>query len=216
MNLSTAAGVERLARAPRRVAATVSWWHLLADSASLGPTQEGWRVEPSLGTPADRESLLSALGRGLIQAVAVHHQPLDAEERLLPLDQRRAGVAGHGGRHGLVLPALWQALVERRGWTPAALWQVLSWGPSALLRQPPEQLRPGSRRWLLFDPAAPSGRPAMPSSPGWSSASLAANQPLQALPAQGLVRATGLTAAAQWRLDPWDRPSGREADSPIA
>ncbi|SBO42530.1 dihydroorotase [Cyanobium sp. NIES-981] len=207
MNLSTAAGVDALARAPRRPSVTVGWWHLVADSASLAPTDEGWRVEPSLGTPADREALLSALRQGLIQAVAVHHQPVDAEERLLPLDQRRPGVAGHGGRHGLVLPALWQELVERRHWTAAELWQVLSWGPSALLRQPPEQIAAGSRRWLLFDPKARSG-----TAPG-PSPSRAANQPLQGRPPLGVVRASGLTEAAQWWLDP---PEAEEAGFPPA
>nr|WP_225867164.1 dihydroorotase [Cyanobium sp. PCC 7001] len=204
MNLSTAAGVEALNRSPQCPPVTVSWWHLVADSSSLTPTEEGWRVEPSLGTPEDRQALQDALAGGLIQAVAVHHQPVDAEERLLPLDQRRPGVAGHGASHGLVLPALWRELVQRRGWTPQALWQVLSWGPSALLRQPPEQLRAGSRRWLLFDPEASSGGP---------SASLAANLPLHALPPQGRVRATGLTAAACWQLDP---SSAQEPGSPPA
>jgi dihydroorotase len=206
MNLSTTAGVEALRRAPQRPRATVSWWHLVADSANLTLTSEGWRVEPSLGTPADRQALVEALAGGLIQAVAVHHQPLDAEERLLPLDQRRPGVAGHGAAHGLVLPALWWELVQCRGWTPQALWQVLSWGPSALLRQPPEQLQPGSRRWLLFDPEASASGPSL---------SLAANQPLQALPPRGRVRATGFTAEACWQLDPLlDPPAGPEAVSP--
>ncbi|MFQ6539023.1 MULTISPECIES: hypothetical protein [Aphanothece] len=211
MNLSTAAAVEALAGSPRPPAATVCWWHLVADSASLAPTAEGWRLEPSLGTPRDRQALIDALAAGLLQGVAVHHQPLDAEERLLPLDQRRPGVAGHGGRHGLVLPSLWQELVALRGWTPGQLWQVLSWGPSRLLRQEPEQLSVGSRRWLLFDPWAEQGPGAGNAGTG-GGPSLAANQPLLDRPPRGMVRATGLRVADQWRLEPLP-PA---ADSPPA
>lgn len=196
MNLSTAAAVAALERAPQRPPATVCWWHLVADSGSLSPTAEGWRLEPSLGTPADRQALIAGLAAGSLSAVAVHHQALDAEEQMLPLDQRRPGVAGHGGPHGLVLPALWRELVGGRGWSPAQLWQVLSWGPSALLRQPAEALEPGSHRWLLFDPEARQG------AAGARGGSMAANQPLAPQACLGAVRATGLTAPEQWWLDP--------------
>lgn len=194
MNLSTAAGVAVLRAAQHRPLATVCWWHLLADSSTLDPTAEGWRLHPSLGTAADRQALITALADGVLTAVAVHHLPLDAEEQLLPLDQRRAGLAGHGAPRGLVLPLLWQELVERRSWTVERLWQVLSWGGSALLGLPPEQLGVGSRRWLLFDPHQ-----------RWSwepraALSLAANQPLGGQTLKGAVRATGLTPADHWTL----------------
>ena len=202
MNLSTAAAIEALGRLAQPPAATVGWWHLVGDSAGLAPTDEGWRVEPSLGTPQDRQALIAALAAGLITAVAVHHQPLDAEERLLPLDQRRPGVAGHGGCHGLVLPSLWQELVVGRRWSPTQLWQLLSWGASGLLGQPPERLVQGSRRWLLFDPDTDQ-HPRAGQSP-----SRAANQPLLGQPLRGLVRATGLTAAEGWWLGAGDPEAG--------
>ena len=200
MNLSTAAGITALERAPHPPAATVCWWHLVADSASLSPTSEGWRMEPSLGSPRDREALIRALETGVVPAVAVHHQALDAEARLLPQDQRPPGVAGHGGRHGLVLPSLWKELVEGRGWSPSQLWQVLSWAPSRLLRQPPERLMAGSRRWLLFDPSAEM---VMPEARG---PSRAANQPLELASRGGGIRATGLVASDQWCFS--DPPQG--------
>jgi dihydroorotase len=194
MNLSTAAGVELLRgwRGRQRPLASVCWWHLLADASRLDPTAEGWRLVPSLGTPGDREALIAALAEGVIGAVAVNHLALDAEEYLLPLDQRRSGLAGHG----LVLPLLWRELVVGRGWSPAQLWQVLCWGPADLLAIERPLLVPGTRHWLLFDPQA-GFRPAQ--------ASLAANRPvveqlMPGVPLRGALRASGLVPIESWDL----------------
>jgi dihydroorotase len=185
MNLSTAEGVTLLRATPRPPLASVCWWHLLADSGSLDPAAEGWRLVPSLGGPGDREALITALAEGLIAAVAIHHQALDAEEQLLPLDQRRPGLAGHGSALGL----LWQELVERRGWPGARLWQRLCWGPASFLGLPPETLQAGSRRWILFDPSA---------EPRCPCPSLAANRPLADTGVRGAVVASGLSAPVDW------------------
>lgn len=192
MNLSTAEAVQRLAVLERPPAASVCWWHLLADSSRLDPTASGWRLEPSLGGPDDREALIGALHSGLIEAVAVHHQALDAEEMLLTLEQRRAGIAGHGltSDHGGVLPALWHELVTRRGWSAQLLWQRLCWGPATFLGLEPEQLRSGSRRWILFDPEA---RPVQD-----TPTSLAANHPIAPGGATGAIVASGLRGTAGW------------------
>lgn len=191
MNLSTAEALDHLDRHPCPPPASVCWWHLLADSASLDPGDEGWRLEPSLGGPADRECLIAALERGLISCVAVHHQPLDAEEMLLSLDQRRPGLAGHPrpGAPG-VLPALWAELVDRRRWSPALLWERISWGPSRFLGLEPERLIAGSRRWILFDPQAEADR----DGPG----SRACNHGQPPRGGQGAVVASGLRGEAGW------------------
>lgn len=189
MNLSTQEAMARLARQPNPPMASVCWWHLLVDSGNLDPAAEGWRIEPSLGGPQDREALISALEQGLISAVAVHHQALDAEETLLSLEQRKAGVAGHGLPGG-VLAALWRELVERRGWAPSLLWDRLSWGPSRLLGLEPETLEPGSRRWILFSPQA-SLQPL-------GSSSLAANHPQPPGGFQGAIVANGLIGERGW------------------
>ncbi|MEN9767298.1 MAG: hypothetical protein RLZZ32_1258 [Cyanobacteriota bacterium] len=190
MNLSTAQAVAQLRQlAPQqRPEATVCWWHLLADIGSLDPIAEGWRMRPPLGTPADRRALKQALSEGLISAVAVHHQALDPEEQLLPLDQRQPGVAGHR----FVLPALWQELIVRDGWSIQALWQALCFGPAALLNLPAPRLQVGSNNWLLFDPNR-----------HWSAredseAPQAANQPYGRASLCGQVIAAGLNPEL-WR-----------------
>lgn len=191
MNLSTAEGVSLLRQQPDPPAASVSWWHLLADSGRLHPADEGWRVCPSLGGPGDREALIQGLRDGVLSAVAVHHLPLDGEEQLLPLDQRKAGMAGHG----IALSLLWQELVERRGWSVEALWQALSWGPSRFLDQPQERLSPASERWVLWDPGH-VWRPA----PG-EVGSLAANGPTPPPEGwKGRVIASGLLPEDRWVL----------------
>jgi dihydroorotase len=108
----------------------------------------GWRVRPSLGGGQDRERLIDAVLSQTITAISVHAVSLDDEDMLLPPDQRPPGLCGHH----LVLPTLWDALVRQRNTSVEQLWQALSFGPSALIDQPPEGLRLGSRRWLLFDP----------------------------------------------------------------
>jgi len=191
MNLSTAEGVAQLRVHPQPPPATVHWWQLVADSGSLPAGHNGWRMEPPLGGPGDRQALIDALAAGVITAVAVHHQALDAEDQLLPHDQRRPGLAGHG----LVLPLLWQELVEGHGFTVPQLWQALCWGPSELLGLPPQTLAVGSRQWLLFDPQE-----------AWiwsrsSRRSRAANQPIpEGSQITGRVRASGLLPPHDWQL----------------
>lgn len=195
MNVSTEAGT-RLLKGPSTPLATVHWWTLARDSGMLDPADEGWKLVPSLAAPHDRQALIESLRRGDINAVAVNQEPLDAEEQGLPLDQRRPGLAGHR----YVLPMLWTALVEERGWAPQELWQALSWGPSALLGSEEERLIEGTPRWLVFD----SGRRWRPDM-GDPESSLAANQPLLGCDIQGRVLGCGL--AGGLRIDPAAPPS---------
>ncbi|MGC6482169.1 MAG: dihydroorotase [Synechococcus sp.] len=148
MNVSTSEGVALLQQAAVRPQSSVHWWHLVTDRSQLSPTAQGWCVRPSLGGPNDRNALIDALDKGVITAVGVHAMPLDQEDCLLPPGQRRTGLVGHQ----LVLPMLWQLLIQERTWSIPQLWQALSFGPSRLLQQPEERLEIGSNRWLLFNP----------------------------------------------------------------
>ena len=194
MNISTQEAVRRLARQSAPPAASVHWWHLVADSSRLDPADGGWRTVPSLGGPQDRQALIAALADGVLQAVAVHHQALDAEELLLPLDQRRPGLAGHGR----VLPLLWQALVVEAGWGVELLWQALCWGPAAFLGLDPPSLQPLSRRWILFDPNAPTD--------SGIREGLAANLPPQFGSGQGALVGSGLRGPTGWWAPGFPRP----------
>ena len=184
MNLSTADAVHQLDGCETPPLSSVSWWHLLTDRSMVASSDPSWRLCPSLGGPQDREQLIQAVQKRTITAVAVHAVPLDAEDMLLPGDQRPAGLSGHH----LVLPALWNALVRSGRWTAEDLWQALSFGPSALIDQPPEQLKEGSRRWLLFDPEP--WWAVQRNSPG---APRAANIPWLGRELQGRVVACGLS-----------------------
>lgn len=187
MNLSTAEGVHRLQSADVKPKASVHWWHLVTDRSQLAPTSMGWCVTPSLGGVEDRNTLTTALRHRLITAIGVHAVPLDTEDCLLPPGQRRPGLVGHQ----LVLPLLWQRLVEDQGWSIAELWEALSFGPSSLLQQPEEELRLGSNRWLLFDPDM-----TWTASADHPNAAQAANQPLLGTTVKGAVVACGLRGPA--------------------
>ena len=150
MNVSTAAAITQLRSEKQPPMATTSWWHLLADSGGMQIGDPGWRVRPSIGSPADRSALQHALREGLISAVAVHAVPLDEEDMLLPADQRPPGLSGHH----LSCPSVGR-VDSPGGWSVPQLWQSLSFGPSSLLNKPAEQLSANSRRWLLFDPEHP-------------------------------------------------------------
>ncbi len=148
MNISTATSVSILSSSNLKPMASVCWWHLIKDTASLSEDDMRWRVIPSLGGPNDRLALIQGLKEKCITAIAVHAIPLDEEESKLPLDKKFPGLSGHE----LVLPLLWQELVIKNKWSVEQLWEALSFGPSKILNQKEESLTTGSRRWLLFDP----------------------------------------------------------------
>tara|TARA_Y100001968_G_scaffold56140_3_gene47325 strand:+ start:1236 stop:2492 length:1257 start_codon:yes stop_codon:yes gene_type:complete len=148
MNISTAAGVSMLENNPHSPMASVCWWNLIADSSTLLPTEIGWKVIPSLGTPDDRGKLIEGLRIKTITGVSVNSIALDDAEVKQPIDHRQPGISGHH----LVLPLLWQELVVNAGWKVEQLWESISFGPSKMLQVPEESLKTGSKRWLIFDP----------------------------------------------------------------
>ena len=148
MNISTAEGVSILKNTSSRKKATVLWWHLVNDNSNLSPFDIGWSVTPSLGSPKDRASLIKGLEDNILTAISVHSTPTDDSETKQPADKRKKGISGYN----LVLPLLWDQLVNKSDWKVEKLWEKISFGPSQLLNQAEERLRIDSNRWLLFDP----------------------------------------------------------------
>ncbi len=148
MNLSTAAGVSILSNSSLKPMATVCWWHLISDLSKIGATDVGIKVSPSLGTPYDRKKLIEALLKKVITGVSVHSRALDEAETKKPLMERIPGLSAYH----LVLPSLWQELIEKSHWSIEQLWEAISFGPSKILKLAPEELNIDSNRWLLFDP----------------------------------------------------------------
>ncbi len=148
MNLSTATGISILEKCSIKPMASVCWWHLVADQSSIGSTDIGMYVSPSLGNSNDRQKLKDALKNKVLTGVSVHSIALDDTETKKPFSDRIPGLSGHH----LVLPSLWQELIEKSNWSIEELWEATSFGPSQILKLPPEELHVGSNRWLIFDP----------------------------------------------------------------
>ena len=148
MNISTAEGVSILKKVNFKPMSTVLWWHLVNDNSNLSPSDIGWSVTPSLGTPKDRISLIEGLADNVLTAISVHSTPIDDSETKRAANNRKKGLCGYS----LVLPMLWDQLVRRSGWKVEELWQKISFGPSQILNHAEEKLSINSNRWLLFDP----------------------------------------------------------------
>ena len=148
MNISTADGVSILENASSNPMATILWWHLVNDNSCLSPSDIGWSVTPSLGSPRDRASLIKGLKDDVLTAISVHSTPIDDSETKLPANKRKKGISCYN----LVLPLLWDQLIRKSGWEVEKLWEKISFGPSKFLNQAEEKLSLNSNRWLLFDP----------------------------------------------------------------
>ena len=195
MNLSTADGVSMLASNTRRPLATVSWWHLVADQSSLASTDIGIRVVPSLGSKKDRLALKEGLRSGILTGVSVSGVALDDAETKKPISERAPGLNGYH----LVLPFLWQELIEKSQWSIEELWEAISFGPSKILNLPKEELNLFSNRWILFDPKKQWVQNNVYPSQSLGTAS---NQPWKDAKITGQVIDCGLTA--EFKAPPFD------------
>ncbi|AAP99559.1 MULTISPECIES: dihydroorotase [Prochlorococcus] len=186
MNLSTAEGVNMLKKSSPKPMASVFWWHLVADQSTVTSTDIGIRVSPSLGSSNDRESLKKALQERILTGVAVHNISLDDAETKKPFSEIIPGISGYH----LVLPSLWQELIKKSKWSVEQLWEAISFGPSKILSLPPEELKVGSNRWLLFDPDQKWIQTRKYQEKGWETNS---NQPWEGIEMIGKIIDCGLS-----------------------
>ena len=147
-NLSDSNSLIEITNKSVQISATISWWSLIADTNNLKLDDYGWKVDPPLGSPENRENLIKALENNLIQAIAVNSLALNDENTFIPINERPKGISSFE----LVLPLLWEEFVTKRAWPISKLWKHLSFNPSNLLGIAEEKLAIGSKRWLIFDP----------------------------------------------------------------
>lgn len=153
MRVSTARSVDLIRQAKAQelpVSASVPWHHLIFDTRDLNSYSPDLRHDPPVGTPADREALITGVMDGVIDAIAIDHCPYTYEENTVAFDVAPAGAIGLE----LALPLLWQTFVAGEPqWQPEQLWHALSYGPCQCLGLAPSALQVGEAAELtLFDP----------------------------------------------------------------
>jgi dihydroorotase len=153
MRVSTARSVDILKAAKDRglpITASTTWMHLLWNSENLRSYDVNLRLDPPLGNPTDQAALILGLETGVIDAIAIDHQPHTYEEKTVPFAEAPPGAIGLE----LALPLLWQTFVATQRWSALDLWAKLSTNPLKILNQPPIAIAENHRvEMTLFDPA---------------------------------------------------------------
>ncbi|MBF7729999.1 dihydroorotase [Pseudomonas sp. N040] len=148
--LSSARGAEMIAAAQARglpVSADVALYQLLLTDDALRGFSSLYHVQPPLRTRKDRDGLREAVRSGVIQAIASHHQPHEADAKLAPFGATEPGISSVE----LLLPQALR-LVEEGLLDLPTLLARLSSGPASALRLPAGRLAPGAPADIvLFD-----------------------------------------------------------------
>jgi len=149
--LTSARGAQLIADAQARglpVTADVALYQLILTDEALIDFSSLYHVQPPLRTRADRDGLRAAVKAGVIQAIASHHQPHEADAKLAPFGATEPGISSVE----LLLP-LAMTLVQDGLLDLPTLLARLSAGPANALRLPAGQLAVDSPAdVLLFDP----------------------------------------------------------------
>ena len=152
MRISTSRGVELIKQAKENgisVTASVNWHHLLLTTEIVASYDPNLRFEPPLGTQIDRLALLEGIKTGIIDAIAIDHQPYTYEEKTVAFAQAPAGAIGLQ----LALPLLWQNLVVTGELSALELWRSMSVNPLKCLQKPPIKLEIGKpAEFIVFSP----------------------------------------------------------------
>lgn len=131
-----------------RVTAEVTPHHLSFDDTSLAVLDPNFKMYPPLRSPADRESLVEALGEGIVDAVATDHAPHLPVEKEVPFDVAPRGVIGLE----TAASAVWETLADRD-----LLFAAMSTNPARILGLDDHGRPLGSERpanIVVFDPHA--------------------------------------------------------------
>jgi dihydroorotase len=145
MRISTRRGVELIASAKQRgipVTASTTWLHLITNTTDLASYNPNLKLDPPLGNPDDQIALIEGLKTGVLDTIAIDHNPYTYEEKTVAFGEAPPGAIGLE----LALPLLWQHLVVSDRLSAIELWQCISTKPAQCLYQsPPTQS-------ILFDP----------------------------------------------------------------
>ncbi len=147
MRISTQRGVKLIAAAKQRgvpITASTTWLHLIADTSNLATYDPNFKLDPPLGTPADRLALIEGIKTGVLDAIAIDHSPYTYEEKTVAFGEAPCGSIGLE----LALPLLWQNLVVTGKLSAIELWTAMSIKPAQCLHQ----AHPTQR--ILFDTQA--------------------------------------------------------------
>ena len=154
MRISSARSVELLAQAQAEglpITASVTWMHLLLSDQDIRryDYHPALRLDPPLGSEANRQALVEGVQAGILTAIATDHQAHTFEEKTLPFGQAPAGAVGLE----FALPLLWDQLVQTGSLSPLALWGSLSQGPLHCLGQTLVPIQSQlTQPLVLFDP----------------------------------------------------------------
>lgn len=152
MRVSTSRGVELIQSAKQRglpVTASTTWMHLLLDTEAVISYNPSLNIQPPLGNPSDRVALRRGVKEGILDAIAIDHNPYTYEEKTVPFAEAPPGAIGLE----FVLPLLWENLVETGEFSAIELWRALSTRPAECLNQIPARIAPNQPAEItLFAP----------------------------------------------------------------
>lgn len=131
-----------------RITAEVTPHHLLFDESDTVSLDPMYKVNPPLRSKEDREALLEALIEGTIDCIATDHAPHTVEDKLVPYEEAKSGIAWFE----LVFPALYTYLVRKSLLGPETIVRALNLSPATILALERPEIAEGKPASLaLFD-----------------------------------------------------------------
>jgi len=151
-HISTVESVDLIRRAKKRgvnVTAEVNPHHLIFCDEALGITDTVLKVNPPLGSRADREALIEGLRDGTLDMIATDHAPHTQAEKARPFAEAPFGIASLE----IALSAVWQNLVVPKIISMERVIEAWSFAPAQRFGLQGGSLVPGSPAdMVLFDP----------------------------------------------------------------
>ncbi|MDF3933012.1 dihydroorotase [Pseudomonas citronellolis] len=146
--LTSARGVEMIAQAQARglpVTADVALYQLIFTDEALSDFSSLYHVQPPLRSRKDRDALREAVKSGVVQAIASHHQPHEADAKNAPFAATEPGISSVELLLPLAMTLIQDGLLD----LPTLLARLTS-GPAAALRLPAGRIAVGQAADLVL------------------------------------------------------------------